>query len=101
MYLIQLLLPLYDNSGRRFPRAKLANVRLMLTRHFGGVTIYSRAPAEGLSKEGDEVVRDDVIIFEVMTPELSSKWWGAYRARLEKTFKQDTIVVRASTIEPL
>ena len=76
-------------------------MKSVLTRQFGGVTIYSRAPAEGLSKEGDEVTRDDIVIFEVMTPELSSEWWSAYRVRLERTFRQDTIVVRASTVELL
>jgi hypothetical protein len=62
MHLIHLLLPLNDKAGRRFPRAKLADVQAELTRHFGGVTVYSRALAEGLSRDSGDVVRDDTIV---------------------------------------
>jgi len=36
-----------------------------------------------------------------MTATLDRKWWTRYRARLEKQFKQDRIIVRASTIDVL
>ena len=101
MYLIQLLLPIYDNAGRRFARSKLNAVKTLLTRAFGGLTVYKRSPAEGLSAEGNGVVRDDIVIFEVMTGELKKRWWTNYRQRLEKEFKQDTIIVRASKIRLL
>ena len=101
MHLVQLLLPLFDNAGRRFPRAKLADVQAELTRRFGGVTVYSRAPAEGSSKDRGNVVRDDIIVFEVMTRKLSKPWWATYRAHLEEAFAQDKIIVRASLIELL
>ena len=68
MYLIQLLLPLYDNNKQAFARADFDKVRQELTQKFGGVTAFQRSPAVGLWKEGDEdVSRDDVIMFEVMT----------------------------------
>ena len=47
MFVIQLLLPLTANDGGRFPQAHFAEVRTRLTTRFGGVTAYSRAPAEG------------------------------------------------------
>ena len=47
-YLIQLLLPLYDNLGNRFPAKSYATVRSDLAERFGGITAHSRAPAEGL-----------------------------------------------------
>ena len=101
MHLIQLLLPLYDNRGRPFPHAKLTDVQTALTRQFGGVTVYSRAPAQGLSKDGGDLVRDDIVVFEVMSRELSKPWWATYRAHLEKAFAQDKVIVRASLIELL
>ena len=101
MYLIQLLLPSYDNAGRPFPPAKLNRVKTELTRSFGGVTMFKRAPAEGVSAEASGVVHDEIIIVEVMTDKLSKSSWKLYRRKLEKSFRQDKIIVRASKIRLL
>ena len=95
MHLVQLLLPLYDNEGRAFPREQLRGVRDELTRRFGGVTTYDRTPAAGIVEAGQHIVRDDIVVLEVMVQELSASWWNAYRARLEQAFAQDRIIVRA------
>lgn len=96
MYLVQLLLPTHDNNGRRFPQTKMTRVKTRLTRLFGGITMYKRSPAEGLSTEKSGVVRDDIIIFEVMTEKLDTRWWTKYRRELEKEFAQDRIIARVS-----
>jgi hypothetical protein len=101
MYLIQLLLPLYDNEKRPFGQQQLDGVRTELAERFGGVTAYRRSPAEGVWKEGDEVSRDQIIIFEVMTDELDRNWWGKYRADLEKRFRQEELVIRSTEMEKL
>ena len=98
MYLVQLLLPLYDNAGRRFAKSKMNSVKSLLTRKFGGITMFKRSPAEGLSSEQGGVVRDEIVILEVMTDKLRKSWWTSYRRRLEKLFRQDEIIVRASKI---
>lgn len=38
MYLVQLLLPLYDNDGHPFPAAAYAELRAELTERFGGLS---------------------------------------------------------------
>jgi hypothetical protein len=101
MHLVQILLPLSDNEGRPFPSADFARVRRELSERFGGLTAYSRAPAEGVWKEGGETSRDDVVIFEVMAETLERAWWKAYRADLETRFRQDVIVARALPTEML
>ena len=101
MVLVQILVPLYDDSGKRFPRGKYVALRRTLTDRFGGATIYSRAPAEGLWDEGDRVVRDDIVIFETMTTALDRQWWRKLRRRLEKSFRQDEVIIRASDCEML
>lgn len=102
MYLIQLLLPLADNDGVAFPRSAFERVRNELTDRHGGVTAYLRAPAVGLWQEAPgQVSRDDVVIYEVMTPALDRAQWAAYRAQLEARFRQAELVVRASEIERL
>ena len=71
MHLVQILLPLYDNQGEPFPQREYAQVRDELTERFGGITTFVRSPAEGLWKETPTTtVRDDIVIYEVMTERL-------------------------------
>jgi hypothetical protein len=101
VYLIQILLPLYDNEGGTFDRQAYDRVRDELTTKFGGITAFRSSPAEGIWKEGERVSRDAVIIFEVMAGELERAWWTQYRAGLEARFRQDKLIVRATPIEQL
>jgi hypothetical protein len=101
MYLIQLLLPLYDNEGEAFDQKMYDRVRDELIKKFDGVTAFRSSPAEGIWKDGGQVSRDAIMIFEVMTDELGREWWTTYRADLERRFRQEKLIVRASRIELL
>ena len=102
MYLVQILLPLYDNQHQAFPRAHFDKVRTELTEHFGGVTAFLRSPAVGLWKEDDEkVTRDDVVMFQVTIESIDREWWSPYRHNLENRFQQDEVLVVATEIEKL
>jgi hypothetical protein len=101
VYLIQLLLPLYDNEGEAFVRESYDHVRDELTKKFGGVTAFRSSPAEGLWKEGGRISHDAIIIFEVMSDDLERDWWTRYRADLEARFRQEKMIVRATVIEQL
>jgi hypothetical protein len=101
MYLIQILLPLYDNEGRAFERPSYDRVRDELMKKFAGVTAFASSPAEGIWKEGGEVNRDAIIVYEVMSEELERAWWTDYRAELETRFRQELMIIRAIHIERL
>jgi hypothetical protein len=102
MYLVQLLLPLYDNAGRRFASDRFREVVDELTDRYGGVTAYLRAPAQGAWREGDGGVdKDEIVMFEVMVDELDRDGWSSYRAALERRFAQHELVVRATPMERL
>lgn len=101
MHLVQILLPLFDNEGRHFPSRAYGEVRSELTERFGGLTAFTRAPAEGLWTDGGETSRDEIVIFGVMTETLDRAWWASYREALERRFRQEAIVVRAQPIEAL
>ena len=102
MYLVQVLLPVYDNEGTQFPAERHHAVRDELSERFGGLTAYTRAPAEGVWKESAaQLSRDDIVVFEVMTPHLDSEWWAEYRRELENRFRQLHVVIRAQTIQLL
>lgn len=97
MHLIHILLPIYDNDGQPLPKELFPEVRGELAEQFGGVTVYSRAPAEGLwqQEEDGPAKQDDLLLFEVMTDALDRNWWKGYRESLEQRFRQEQIVIRA------
>ena len=102
MYLVQLLLPLYDNDGRPFEAGEYVKLRAELADRFGGVTAYTRAPARGVWKDDSgETTRDDIVIFEVMTADLDEPWWTSFRESLEARFRQESLIVRALTSKVL
>ena len=99
MYLIQLFLPLYSNTGRRFPKQKFIRVRDTLLARYQGVTVYARSAASGFwTPRPGETVVDEMLIFEVMAEQLSKTWWRDYRLRLEKSFAQENVLVRAQRV---
>jgi len=95
MHLIQILLPLNDNNGKALPRRLFHDIKTELTSRFKGLTAYSRAPAEGIWKPRKGTKRDEIIVYEVMTSTLQRSWWKRYRTRLERQFRQESIVIRA------
>ena len=101
MYLIQILLRLFDNDGAHFDAALYTQVRNELSERFGGLTAYSRAPAEGRWHDQGITTHDDIIVMEVMTDGVDTEWWRGYRKSLETRFKQTVIVVRAQMVSLL
>ncbi|TDU66110.1 hypothetical protein EI77_03847 [Prosthecobacter fusiformis] len=100
-HLIQLLLPLYANDQKPFPEEFHARVGAELTEKFGGLTAYTRSPAEGRWNDLGQDVRDEIIIYEVMTSSLDEPWWGRYRRTLEARFHQDEVIIRALPMQRL
>lgn len=102
MHLVQILLPLAGRSGAKIPAERFAEVRRELLDLHGGVTAYTRAPAQGAWKDREGTVdRDEILVFEVMTEELDRARWERYRKTLEQRFEQDEIVVRVIDCERL
>jgi hypothetical protein len=101
--LVQLLLPLVDNEGRRYPADLFASLRRMLVERFGGATAYVRSPAEGFWTPvgGGPESREDVVLVEVMDVDFDPAWWRACRLELERTLRQQAVVIRALPMESL
>jgi hypothetical protein len=94
MHLVELFLP----ADAKFSQTRRA-LADELSRRFGGMTAFNRAPAKGLFEQDSGRVEDEIIIFEVMTTDFEHEWWRILRARLERDFQQDQILIRASAIE--
>lgn len=99
MHLVQILLPVYDNVGRKLPRNTFESIRVLLVEKFQGVTTYSHVPAEGLWKEQDEIMKDQILIYEVMADSWDEPWWQKTKSKLESTFQQKLIVIRRHPVE--
>ena len=102
MYLVQVLLPVSDNCREPLPAELYRDVALELTEQFGGLTAYTRAPAEGLWRnEEARTSRDEIVVYEVMVEDLDLGWWQSYRTSLEARFRQERVIVRAQEIRLL
>ena len=102
MHLVQILLPLFDNEGEPIPQLHFRRVSEELADRFGGLTAFTRAPAEGRWKDsGERTSHDEIVVFEVMVEDLQRSWWKEYRASLERRFRQELVVIRAQVIEQL
>ena len=101
VYVIEIFLPLLDNEGHAFARKEFDRIRRELTDRFGGVTAFMRAPAEGVWKSDTAETRDQMVIFEVMTKTRKRKWWRRFRRELERRFRQEELLVRATKVKRL
>jgi hypothetical protein len=100
-WLVEILLPVTHNDGSLVDQGVMSTIRQELVDRFGGLTAFTRSPAEGVwtSSVGDS--RDDIIVLEVMARGLDRPWWGAWRKRLESLLSQEEVVIRATRLERL
>jgi hypothetical protein len=102
MHVVEIFLPLNRRDGTPQPSGRIGELRRELVERFGGLTAFTRAPAEGLWEDDDNhVERDRIVIFEVMAEEIDRGWWSALRERLERDLDQEEVLIRASAIERL
>lgn len=101
MQLVEVFLPL--DTGRGDPVGPEAIERIVgdLAERFGGATAFTRAPADGLWKQGATIQKDRVIIVEVLVEEIDDAWWKAYRGRLEAELAQEEVMIRATPCRKL
>jgi len=97
MFLIQILLPVTNTEDSQ---SAFNVTREELAARFGGVTAYTRSPAQGLWTAPDgEKARDLVVMVEVVTEEFDRSWWRTYQADLARRFQQEEIHVRAISVD--
>jgi hypothetical protein len=100
MVLIQLLLPASAVGGDGL--APLAETRRELADRFNGLTAYLRSPARGLWTAPDgHTEQDDVVMVEVVTDTFDRTWWRTYAATLAERFGQESIHLRAVSVQML
>ena len=103
MQLVQLLIPLFDNAGRRFDQRTFDTLARQLGERFGGVTAFVQSPAQGVwkNRRSGRLVHDEMILAEILVEAIDHAWWAAFRRELETRFGQEEIVIRAIACDRL
>jgi len=100
--LVQLFVPLNDGQGQPIPEQLYGKLSEELKERFGGVTVYSRAPAKGIWKrDAEDTERDELLIYEVLINARETEFWINLKGRLERQLKQDEILVLLSNTRKL
>lgn len=99
MHLVQVFFPLTETSARK---GALARLRWLLLAKFGGVTAFTRAPAQGAWLDSDDGVdADQIVIVEAMVETLDAAWWAMLREELETSLGEEEILIRAHLVQKL
>ncbi|HXR01559.1 MAG TPA: hypothetical protein VN798_14305, partial [Pseudomonas sp.] len=86
--------------GQAQPGELFVTVRHELVARFGGMTAFTRTPAQGVWEASERNKRqDDLIIYEVMVEQVERSWWQTYKQMLERRFAQDELVIRFSEVQ--
>ena len=92
--LYQLYLPLTYNDGRSIEEEKFNLTRQELIDRFGGLTTTPPGfPLEGWWHSAGMVVRDDIVMWTVVTQSDENEFFVAYKELLKQRFVQDMIYV--------
>ena len=97
MEIVEVFLPLDTGSGTPIEGEIIEGLVGGLADRFGGATAFTRAPADGLWKQGGTIRSDRILIIEVMVNDLDEHWWADYRKTLEHEFEQDEIMIRVTS----
>jgi inorganic pyrophosphatase len=97
--LFQLLVPQYRKNGKKFPDQYYTALNKELIGKFGGLTVYSRGPAEGFWKKNEaKTIQEAMLVYEVMADEVDKDFWHKIKGSLAKKFDQEELVLICSKI---
>jgi len=98
--LYQLYLPLNYNDGRPIEEEKFNLTRKELVDRFGGLTSTPPGyPLEGLWHSPQGVVKDDIMIWTVLTQVDEDLFFQEYKEKLRQRFVQEVIYIVKSPAE--
>jgi len=99
--LVRLFIPVKNQDGNPFKKECFLHLNKELQEKFGGLTIYSQRLAEGIWKDGQETIVDDLLVYEVVTGVINHDYWENLKTRLKKTFAQQDIMIQVSKIHKI
>lgn len=93
----EVYIPLNYNDGRPIEQEKLHQTKEELAHRFGGLTNFPPGtPAEGLWIHKGELVRDDIVIFRIITTlddVDADDYLTKYKEILKQRFQQQEILI--------
>ena len=96
-------LPLQYNDGRPIEPEKFEWTRRELLDRFGGFSVIPAGEAmiEGWWQLGNDLYRDDLRIFRVVTAIHDAEFWTGYKEELKQRFEQEKIFIVRSEAQVL
>ena len=90
----EVYVPIYYNDRRPVEAEKFESLQEILLEQFGGVT-YFAVPNSGLWKMADVVYRDDVVIYRVITSDVSRarRFFELLKQQLKVELAQEEILI--------
>jgi hypothetical protein len=95
-----IFVPLVEASGERYAEAVTGAIKNEIADYFGGIT-DTHHRNEGLWKAGGMTVRDELVIWRVLSDKGSAgdEFLSRIKTRLEKALRQDLILVIRRAVE--
>jgi hypothetical protein len=89
-----IFIPLYYNDGRLIEPAKFQKLQSRLLEKFEGLTYFPQ-PNQGFWKFGDITYRDEIVIYRVISRELSGSraFLAELKEDLKKEFRQEEVLI--------
>ncbi len=99
-YRFEVLIPLADNEGNKFPAEQIIQVRDDLTAEFGGCRSQPLAPFIGTWVNGSRLYIDELMLFVVDAPrtDASIDWFLQYKEHLLQQLCQVEIYLAMSEL---
>jgi len=96
----EIYVPTVDKQGKNLDEGKISALKKSLVDRFGGMT-DTRHKNEGFWKVGGTVVRDEIVIWRVISDEgeAGDKFLRETQKALEKALDQDKILIIKKSID--
>ncbi len=89
-FITQVLLPKFDNLGRRLERSHFSGFHSRMIRRYGGWTRKGQAEGAWLSPSG-QLFTDEHWVYEIGHSRRDLNFWLAEKERLKSEFDQEDI----------
>jgi hypothetical protein len=95
-----IFVPLVEASGERYAEAMTDALKNEIADYFGGIT-DTHHRHEGLWKVGGMTVRDELVIWRVLSDKgpVGDEFLSRIKTRLEKALRQDLILIVRRSVE--
>jgi hypothetical protein len=87
-------------AGKRWPAARLDELKKRLIKKFGGLTYFPQKN-KGFWRIGRATFQDELVILRILSESNSKSFWLGLKKELQRDLQQKDILIVARTVEVL